>query len=480
MKYRIGILVLLLVLSSVTTSAQLNCKDICVKEEVADLIIDANTGEMTDGQLNYRGHQKIKILFRNKNPFKYAYRFNVKAIELDQAIISEGLGILGVTIPDAPTGPTNPQSFGACEMAGNPAKAFDDAFAKAETAEKVLADVLKMFKPAADQYDTFINSTREDSISCDQVCEPALELQKKLDGVLIPNVGVVDERVTALEKAVKAAREEHTKLLDRIKADVTVTAAERKTCMDVATPRAEPLAAIEKRLLSYQEIRTKALANKTQFAILNNIIRGLGPTSFSEVRHAVGPSEVTISTFRRNLREEGAKEIQATASPVKVTVGESRFSISGGIGWSSINRAKIVRQAAPDPSSSTGGTIEVFGEENGSHIQPQAVALVNARIGREFRLFKWKSIPASFGISSGVVILAAEDTSGMSYLLGPSLILNDNAFVVTLALHSANVARLSSGFHIGEKIPADIKGTLPVENNRTEGVMLAVTYRTRR
>ena len=477
MKYRIGILGLLLVVSSATVRAQQDCTKICVKDETADLIIDANTGEMTDGQLSYPGHQKIKILFTNKNPFKYEYRFGVKAIALDQAIISEGLSILGVTIPERP-GAQPPASFGACDLPGDTPNAFDEAFIKAQKAETELTNLLDTFKSAVDQYDDFIKITREDSISCKAVCDPALRLQPKLD-FLIANVSVIDERVTALEKAVKAAREEHTKLLAKINAEVTVKA-EIKKCMDVANPRADPLAALEKRLPSYQEIRTKVLANKTQFAILNNIIRGLGPTSFSETRTAVGPSDVTLSTFRRNLREEGAKEVQATASPVKVTVGESRFSISGGIGWSSINRAKIVRQAAPDPSSSTGGTIEVFGEENGSHIQPQAVALVNARIGREFRLFKFKSVPASFGISTGVVILAADDTSGMSYLLGASLILNDNAFVVTLALHSANVARLSSGFHIGDKIPADIKGTLPVENNRTEGVMLAVTYRTRR
>ncbi|HSP14069.1 MAG TPA: hypothetical protein VLV78_04890 [Thermoanaerobaculia bacterium] len=483
MKQILRIAVSVLILTNAGVAAAQDCVALCKRPTGDDLIpdhviIDANTGDPIGGRTRFPQVSRVQIVFVNKNPFKYVYRFDVLTTSLTESIIKDGLQLLGATIPSGTKGAAPPATK-ECDSDKVSFDEFTKASDSVDAAEKTLSEALGPYGKAMTAYDDFVKLTADDKIDCDTVCPKAQSLLPNLD-LLIDGVTTIDNDVNALAKAVDDARAKHTALLAAINKEVT-DQAKLKRCLKSADNADDRLQAVEQRLPKYKEARDKAADDKNQkrFDELRKLIRSLTSTSFVETRFATttGPSEVKVTVFRRNIREEGTKEAQVGA-PVSLQVGESRFSISGGIGWSTINQSTIVRQVAPNPDDKT-TTIEVFGQQNKSHLLPQAVALLNARIGGDFNMFKSTSMPASFAWSAGVVVLDTADSAGNSYLTGPSLVLNDNAFVVSLLFQSARVERLASGFQPGQKIPADIKGALPVDRNRAEGVLLAFTYRTR-
>ena len=69
------------------------------------------------------------------------------------------------------------------------------------------------------------------------------------------------------------------------------------------------------------------------------------------------PTLVTIAVYRRNLwKDESVEEITNT-NPVQVRFGESRFSISVGIGVSTIDEETVARQSGLVPDGMGGTTV---------------------------------------------------------------------------------------------------------------------------
>jgi hypothetical protein len=470
--------------ATVSVAYAQDCGQLCKRPTESELVpehvvIDANTGDPIGGRTRFPQTDRVQILFVNKNPFKYVYRFDVLTTSLEESIIKDGLKLLGVKLPQAPAPGVegSPHAFNCDADVEAEKSKYDDAAKAALTSETQLLAVIKNYQTSMDKYDDFIKLTDDDKLDCAVSCEAGKNLVPELDR-LIGDFATVDAGVDSLEKAVQKARAAETALREAVKAKLT-DEAKRTTCAKSIDDLDDPLVRLEKRLTQYKVARDRAKENKDRFEQLRKLIQSLTTSSFTETRSAVttGPSEVKVTLYRRNIREQGAKEEQV-GTPLTLRVGESRFSVSGGIGWSSINAAKVVRQLAPNPDDKN-ATIEVFGEEGKSRILPQVVALLNSRLGGEFNLFRVRSLPASFAWSLGAVVVDTTDSSGISYMTGPSILLNDNAFVVTLAYQSSRVERLASGFQLGQKIPADIKGALPTEKKREDGIMVAITYRTR-
>jgi hypothetical protein len=462
------------------------CKAVNVKELDNDhVIIDVINGGVAGGRIRFPQTDRVQIVFINKNPFKYEYRFNILSKSLDQSVIDEGLLLLGFRMPTASGATTVAADFdcegtdsNATEAIAQSATKYLTEFNKVVGDEEALRNLLTAYSDVRKKYDDFVDLTREDKIECSKICPKANELLPHLE-TLINELPKLDQALANAKKTAQAARVAHNELKNVISSKAK--AASRQDCLDNADALARDLTAIEEKLPEYEITVTTARSQVDKVKTLRGIIRNLSDSSFTEIRYAptTGASAVEISTFRRNIHEDNSKEAQV-GDTVNLTVGESRFSLSGGIGWSTLESARIIRSRAPDPADAT-KTVEVFGEENNSELDPQIVAMMNARIGKPFNLFWRKSLPVSFAWSTGLVVATASstDTVGTAYLTGPSLLLNDNAFVVSLLLHSARVGRLASGFKAGQPIPAELQDPLPLDNNRELGVMLAITYRTR-
>lgn len=467
--------------------AAVDCEKVCKPTELDNdhVIIDTITGNATGGRIRFPQTDRVQIVFENKNPFKYEYRFNILSKSLDQSIIDEGLQLLGFRMPAASGATPIAGSFTCDGTDANATQAIAQAatqlrteFNKAVEAEEALRALLTEYGDARKEYDKFIELTKGDTIDCLVVCGEANKLLPYLDK-LIDDLPKLEQALANVKKTDQAARAAHNELKNVVSSRAKPE--KREVCLANAEAVPRRLTLIEEKLPEYETTVATAKSHIDRFKKLRGIIRNLSASSFTEVRYVptTGASAVEISTFRRNLREDNSTEAQV-GDTVKLTVGESRFSLSGGVGWSTLESARIIRSRAPDPDDAT-KTIEVFGEENSSEIDPQIVAMLNARIGKPFNLFYRKALPVSFAWSTGLVVATASstDTVGTAYLTGPSLLFNDNAFVVSLLAHSARVGRLASGFELGKKIPAELQDPLPVDNDRELGFMIAITYRTR-
>jgi hypothetical protein len=178
--------------------------------------------------------------------------------------------------------------------------------------------------------------------------------------------------------------------------------------------------------------------------------------SFSSVQYPYTqgePTGVQINLFRKNLREEGAKEKQV--GQVQLTVGQSRFSLSAGVGFSTIQDVTIVKQG------------DKFAEENKSDLRPSLTTMLNAQLGKG----PWSR--STWGISTGLVLTSRDNTTEVEYIVGPNFGLLDNRFFIVLGYHAARVQSLRSS-----DIPADTTD-IPVVKVWKSGAMLAFTYKIR-
>lgn len=88
-----------------------DCTALCDwKREMRDphVVIDANTGEIIDGNTRFAEGDKVQVIFVNKNPFKYSYRFSLRSEPLSAAIASAFLGLIFSNLTEFTPKPLGP------------------------------------------------------------------------------------------------------------------------------------------------------------------------------------------------------------------------------------------------------------------------------------------------------------------------------------------------------------------------------------
>jgi len=151
---------------------------------------------------------------------------------------------------------------------------------------------------------------------------------------------------------------------------------------------------------------------------------------------------------------------------VVINVGRSRFSLSGGVGISSLGQKTIGR--VPDKADATK---QVFGYTEESSLRPALVVLGTGHI------YQFAKVDASLGASLGALVTTGTNTNAsVEYVMGPTLGLLRNLLLFTGGVHIGRRDSLTA-FELGKPVPGSATDPLPVQKNWKAGFMFAITYR---
>jgi hypothetical protein len=442
------------------------CADRCKpKTQVPPFVeIDANTGAILNGATSFAEGEKVQVITSRMNPYKYDYETQIKSTPLDIAIVSAFLGLVpgadklsglfpnqppaGQPVPAQSAAPPHPDP--ACD----PFKADLDTLSDLSTnlsASTVSAkDQATEIGSSYKEYEKFVLATDKDFLGqasdCERICD--------LGNDLIPHL----TRLTDLSK-LKAELEELQKISESLEQKATKFSQDHKTCFVAqisairknVTDTTKAVTAAQSKLQEIEKLKPalELLSQRIDKTLADN-------DSFSSEHYPYTqgePTGVQITLFRKNLREDGAKEKQV--GQVQLTVGQSRFSLSAGFGFSTIQDVTIVKQG------------DKFVEDNKSDLRPSLTTMLNAQLGKG----PW--MRSTWGLSTGLVLTSRDSSTEVEYIVGPNFGLLDNRFFIVLGYHVARVQSLRS-----KDIPADTT-TVPVVKAWKSGAMLAFTYKIR-
>jgi hypothetical protein len=467
------------------------------------VIIDANTGKILEGATRVSENTRIKVVFVNKNPFKYDYSFQLIPKDVGTATVISFLnlipgtpgipGVLEGTITAAAqeTKNANTAAGEAASLRGTtPAPgAFQSdcalfeadlkiAVANGEKMKNALDASAKTLKTAAENYTAFLKNTND----------------------IAQNLGGREARTNFAKKLCRAGADALPSLqavvnfdfdkfakdlnLELLAAQVTTLKNDPRLpkCADQSLYR-KVIAALEADVATYkaklEELKKGIEDSKKKFeGPAKNIKTVLGSSrSFAEVAYAPSLNDATsvsVIVTRKNIRDEVPKdEIIAVSPPLQI--GEPRLILSGGLGFSTINERKIVRQQSLVPDGNGGMTLgNRFGFEDRSQFRPSGVVMLNGVLKR-FDLFGPKN--TSFALSGGLVFSNRNEGLATEFIAGPSLGFANDRLFLTFGFHAARVEELSGGFKIGDPVPADLADPLPVQKNWLNGLIMSLTFR---
>lgn len=444
----------------------------------ASVVIDANTGQILEGGTRFAEGEKVQVIFVNKNPFKYSYRFQVLSQPLETAIILGFLNLIpgfGGTLTaalggGAPPGLRAPQCTEGQAILTE-ARGLQQQSQELATQLNILTEDAKSYQ---EKHTAFIKATEVDKIigvgtteeilNCKTLCNQAKTLVNELSSL--------DLKLKAARKAVDTLQSNITDLETRANA---LTGACKDDTVNALTPLTDP----RKEDLKKYNKRLEDLAKaKESFDSLANIIKVVFASErpFVEIMYpptSGGPTSISISIFRKNLRNPDAKEQEI--AKITLQVGESRIALSGGIGFTTIQDKRIIRQ----PFTKSDGTLGArFGEENKSGFRPSGVVMLNASLCHIGDCPKCSG-GITFGPSTGLVLSSRNDTVEAEFIGGVFFGFLKNTVFLNFGYHAARVERLGGGFTVAQEIPANVQDPLPVEKNWKGGFMFAITYKIR-
>jgi hypothetical protein len=444
------------------------CKQRCApKEQVPPFVeVDANTGAVLNGATSFSEGDKVQVIISRMNPYKYDYESQIKSAPLDISIVSSFLGLIpgadalsslfGGQLTKLDKNNNSVMANGrsvaliANQCPPDQLQTLIERSNQLKTDYEQAAATAKALESPYKAYEKFVLATDKDFLGstseCEAICVQGSDLLPVLSN--LTDLAGFKDQLTKLQKdadtlgkdiaSYKQANPacsapEITAIENNVKAATAAgkDAQTRVAELDKAKPAIELLG---------QRI-TKTLTDNDSFSVVHY------PYTQGE------PTGVQITLFRKNLREDGAKEKQV--GQVQLTVGQSRFSLSAGIGFSTIQDVTIVKQG------------DKFAEENKSDLRPSLTTMLNAQLHKGY----WPR--STWGISTGLVLTTRDNTTEVEYIVGPNLGLLDNRFFIVLGYHAARVQSLRS-----KDIPADSQ-EIPVVKVWKSGAMLAFTYKIR-
>lgn len=475
------------------------------KDEPKDelVVVDSNTGKILEGRTRVPEDTRVKVVFVNKNPFKYDYSFRLTPTDLNKTTVISFLGLIpgipgipGVmegTIPKAETVPGKAAlSSGAAEASNKkPSRAstnaqdqcdlflidLNTAVENSVRMAKALTDSAKIITAGTKAYEKFLEDTnktydnqgaRQERINfANELCASGEATLPKLQAVLdfdfdefskAFNLDLFAAQVTILENKLEPLQCDqkplYKKVIEALKVDVTTFK------------------------LKLEELKKKVADSQKKLEPPTKIIKTALGSSRSFAESAYAPTlgdatSVAIDITRRNVRDAVPKDEPIAVAP-PLHIGEPRVVLSGGIGFSSINERKIVRQQSLVPDANGAMVLgNRFGFENRSQFRPSGVIMINGILSR-FNLFGNSS---SFALSGGLVFSNRNDGLATEFIAGPSLGFAKDKIFLTLGFHAARVEELSGGFKIGDPVPDGLTDPLPVQKNWLNGLIMSLTFR---
>jgi hypothetical protein len=471
-----GSLVLVVLIASMTSAQPSPCTLPAAVKGVSRITIDARNGQV-DGSKHFRRTQNTEVVIIHKNPFRYAYRVDVK----EERIAEPGLAaflpfVAPIQLPEIPKPAPTPASGAdiadVCSELTS-LKARDEQLgSNREQITTNLSTAETAIKTVTDQY----NIAKKTLESPDEVCVTLFTTATDIEATLRPFSKAVD--LSAIEKDINQIEKDATKQLEELiefkrgkpnclSADLFARMKERAELYSTTVP-AKMREALAKLKQSKQTLDT---ALKDIQAVLAK-----GTLAFTQII-SIGEYDeattVTVNVDRKDKVTAGA-EFEDVAAPKLSFGGPAWFTLAGGAAGSAIDRAQFVRVQGFAQKSD--GTLEtdlstLVGEKENSSSRITPIVMLHGRI-YDARAF----LPATFQLSFG--LSAKNDNLGtdIEYLFGPSIGLLDNKLFFTAGLYGGRTQRLQGNLKVGTKVPASLT-EIPVRKDLEWKAGFAVTYK---
>jgi len=411
------------------------CATPAAQEGYVQVIIDANTARV-EGGLTLQPDSRVEVVFANKNPFKYRYRFGLSATSLDEAGIAQYLNthLFKGTL-------SNAQLKSACP---------DDA----ELEGKVTAFTSKteVIEELGGKYKNFLARTSGDSFDQPNECV----------NVLVEASGLVTKFRTH-QAALDAMEEEYQSLVRDVNA---LKAGACKSKLETELGGLEVKAKME-------ELRKAAIFIGDRLAE-DELIHAR--------RYASVPAEPTLveaQVFRTNLRQVDAKE--QSVGEVEFKAGEGRVTVTAGAMYSNLDSRQVVRQAtlARNADGSPGDVVETrFGYSEKSPFTIAPVLLLNVRVRDPYWAGWWwgKWVPPVH-VTAGVLAAEEDGQPRLDFVAGLTVSF-ENLVFLTAGAHLGERDELA-GFRVGDLVPADMLDPLPTQRVWRSAFTTALTFKFR-
>lgn len=452
-----------------------DCEGLCngwkkIKED-RRVVIDPNTGEVIDGQTRFNDDEPVQIIFVNKNPFKYKYDFQIRTEPLSLGNVLTFLNLLPNVFP--PSVIPQPSGQGAAPSTRQVCldlpvvkllitRGTELATVKGEKIRNDLNAKVELLPKAQETYNQLQKETQDDKINCVAVCKIADKFSTQASQL---DVTQVENDLTAFKQEVAdyKKRVEGLTLPDNPGCEAEVKVYLRALYVAALN---NAMTTFDSTLTAYKEAYGKVKANFDAVKAVYD-----DPNAFYEVTRSgrIGEAAlVQIRIYRTERRVANAKPV--LAKEIELVVGESPIVLSAGIGFSTIDEVKIIRESTQKPD----GTLATrFGRQLNSNFKATGVVMLNTRLKR------FHSTVNSLGVGVGLGMNNRNDSTSFEFIAGPSLGFVNNKFFFTVGFSAARVERLSGGFKEGDIVPPNLPDPLPVQKNFQMGAMFAFTYKIR-
>lgn len=436
----------------------------------AAVTFDANTGELLEGGLRFRHTNNVQIVFDRKNPFKYAYRFSVRASALESGIARGFLGLIpgfSEVLDSAISGKLLAADSARANALPQSCNGKLDPLSAAAKLSQGVKEQADSFKKLYDQYQAFYKRTDTADLlgsnnSCD-ICAEAGKLEKELAG---------RKGAEAFEKLLQQLNAELDKPLSKQALGDLKGLAQCKADLENLTGSEKLIPALEADQTKYNALLPKIKEAEASFAAIQELIGTVlsDPNAFWQRKVVSIPSEatqVTVSIARKNIREKDAPFSEIAVHSIQV--GESRLHLTAGVGWSTIDDVMISRVPGLNENKEV---IQQFGYQENSKYRPSGIVNLNIPV---WDLNKAKTV--SFGPALGLVVSGRGESVQAEYFGGAGFGFRQDLVFLNIGLHSARVQQLGGGFKIGDPVPATITDPLPIQKDWKPGLMISLTIR---
>lgn len=440
--------------------------------------IDASTGVIS-GALAYKKNDTVRVLIKNKNPFKYDYR-----VTMDIQVVEEpGLARF---IEVAQLNPATPaeESGAAQQVVGNPPtcsadqlRLVDELYKKLDTVTPNVQSDANLLKKdvtdAASAHNTFSTalSALQKQLQTDakaaDLCSAAVTLGSLVENYKPDTTGLSGRTNTILAFA-QTLTPAAQALAGQCKHELLGLARERAFFI---TENLVP--DLKKKIAAIADAKTAA---DTAAADVKKILASAD--AFYEIRH-LGPfdlpSNVTIKLDRKERVSSAGFSTQQTA---RVNFGGGqKFIFAGGIAGNMIERQRFARIQGFELDRE-GNRVLVDGqpvftsvvgrsEESSGGVSP--VFLLHGSIGGPWRFID------SFGLALGLTA-HIDDRIDLEYIAGPSFGFVDNRFILVLGAYRAQQHELDGDFYVGSRVPEDVT-EIPITRRGEWGIGFAIAVK---
>ena len=457
-----------------------NCKP---APETYDIAISGNSGKILPGGDTYWPRNRaMAYVIQHENPFRYVYSHAVEFEPLDQNdAITRFLKLL------SPLGFLFESSEDTKGEIEEQVKSMSKSLAEPKACSGSDLDTLRSIKERMDaerdyrkQLEQSITNTRS---SYESLQKESLQFAADHVSPEVANCAEATRAAVTLKGSAQSFSLRnlpnrlavHETRLDRIQSDLTEFKSENALCAVRKVVLLDTVAGLQQQAANMAEAVTELQSKKAEVDQLVGFIdsalnNGFYATGVIPAKRVPGKATVKVS---RQLRQPTGSSKETR--DIEITIGGPFFTLSAGIGGSTIDELEFgkVDSNVPDGMGGEmlGQRIAVLDDSSPSVL---GAVLLHGNLTR-FQIPNTGLYP-TLALSLGVTIGDDDQASAFGYLAGVSLgALNDQLYV-TAGYHVRDVDRLAGGFAVGDVVPAGLEN-IPTTKKSDEGFMLLFTVK---